>query len=203
MKYAHYPRKNRFSKIEIIDLIKSFLVIGVAFAIVHTGIKNIASINFLVLLIISLLTAGLGFILHELMHKFVAQKYGCWSEFRADNNMLMFGLLGSLIGFIFFAPGAVMIHGHITKRENGIISAAGPISNFVLAFLFLIIALLSNGIFQIIGIVGLKINSFIGLFNMIPFFIFDGKKIWAWNKINYIIIVISGLILLITSYKLF
>ena len=78
--------------------------------------------------------------LHELAHKFVAQKYGCVAEFRAFDQMLMLALgLAVLIGVIFAAPGAVMISGMVTRKENGYISVAGPLTNYILGVIFLLL----------------------------------------------------------------
>ena len=83
---------------------------------------------------------GLGFLLHQLAHKFVAQKYGCVAEFRAFDQMLYLAVgLAFFVGFIFAAPGAVMIRGYVDRRKNGIISIAGPAVNIMLAVIFLIL----------------------------------------------------------------
>ncbi|MDI6855821.1 MAG: site-2 protease family protein, partial [Candidatus Thermoplasmatota archaeon] len=81
---------------------------------------------------IALLAVATGFLLHELMHKLVAQKYGCWAEYRAFPFGLVLALLMSAAGFVFAAPGAVYIMGSITKKENGKISLAGPLINIVI-----------------------------------------------------------------------
>src|SRR3989344_7854706 len=140
--------KIKTSKIELIDITKAWVALSLAFAFVYSGItlldgtfSKIFSTSFLLIMLISFFTAGLGFLLHELAHKFVAQKYGCLAEFRAFDQMLYLAVgLAVLTGFIFAAPGAVMIAGNITRRENGIISAAGPITNYALAMVFLILA---------------------------------------------------------------
>ncbi len=87
------------SRIELIDITKAWFVLSLAFAFVFSGISllngkigNLFSLDFLVLFLISVFTAGLGFLLHELAHKFVAQKYGCVAEFRAFDNMLYLAL---------------------------------------------------------------------------------------------------------------
>ena len=60
---------------------------------------------------IALLTVGIGFILHEMAHKFTAIRYGYWAEFRKDNSMLLVAVaLASLVGFVFAAPGATVIY---------------------------------------------------------------------------------------------
>ena len=74
-----------------------------------------------------------GFLLHELAHKWMAQQYGCWAEYRGNKNGLYFALMMSVFGFLLAAPGAVMVSGNITKRQNGIIAAVGPLSNIAIA----------------------------------------------------------------------
>ena len=156
------------------------------------------SLNFILAFILSALTVGVGFLLHELAHKFVAQKYRCWAEFRAFDQMLFLAILMSFFGVIFAAPGAVMISGHVNKERNGKISAAGPLTNFVLALLFLILATLPLHLFiKNIGSYGFIINAWLGLFNMIPFGNFDGVKILRWNKVVYGVMVAFGLALLL------
>lgn len=180
------------SRIELIDISKAWLIISLAFAFVFSGISltngkifGILSTDFFTYFILSLFTAGLGFLLHELGHKFAAQHYGCVAEFRAFDQMLYLALgLAVVIGFIFAAPGAVFISGHITRKENGIVSAAGPLVNFGLAIIFfgLRIAFIdSPAILLDFFSVGWQINLWLGLFNMIPFGNFDGRKIFQWQ----------------------
>jgi len=45
------------------------------------------NISFIIALFISLFTLGIGFLLHELAHKFVAQRYGCFAEFRSFDGV--------------------------------------------------------------------------------------------------------------------
>ena len=182
-----------FSKKEIKDLIKAWLVLSIAFAIVFNKGLNF-NVQFIITILISAITVGTAFIFHELGHKFTAQHYGCFAEFRSFDNMLFLALILSFFGFIFAAPGAVMISGPIGKRRNGKISLAGPLTNIILAILFLIIHLYKP---NIITLYGFMINTWIGLFNLIPFAMFDGKKILRWSKIVYGITVGITFILLI------
>jgi Zn-dependent protease len=88
--------------------------------------------------------------------------------------------------FVFAAPGAVMIAGKVNKRKNGIISAAGPMVNLALSLVFLALIFLElPKLFKSIASYGFIINSWLALFNMLPFWQFDGYKIWKWNKIAY------------------
>lgn len=191
--------KIRTSKVELVDIAKSWLALSLAFAFVYSGINlvrgnigGIFSLSFLQLFVVSLFTAGLGFLLHELAHKFVAQKYGCAAEFRAFDHMLYLAVgLAIFIGFIFAAPGAVMINGMVTRKENGIISIAGPLTNYFLAMIFLIVSILFPA-WRFFANVGIGINLWLGLFNMIPFGNFDGKKILYWNRYVWFVMVLFG-----------
>lgn len=166
------------SRTEIIDIIKAWVAISIAFGIAMGGVSFTAS--FLFHILIAAITVGIGFLLHELSHKVVAQHYGCFAEFRAFDSMLLLAIAFSFIGFIFAAPGAVMIAGQVTRKENGIISAAGPWMNIALALVFLALKA-SIPTFTIVWSYGFAINSWLALFNMLPIWIFDGEKIMAWD----------------------
>jgi Zn-dependent protease len=170
----------RFSQIEIRDLFLAWILLSVAFAILFKGLVD----SFVLAFGISALTAGIGFVLHELMHKFVAQKYGLYAEFKAFYGMLLIAVGIAFFGFIFAAPGAVMIRGYITRERNGKISVAGPLTNLVLAIVFLIPLLLVDlsGIVGVIFTFGFRINALLAAFNMIPVMPFDGAKVMEWDK---------------------
>ena len=172
------------SRAELKDILKAWIVISVAFAILLS--KSIFSSEIYSNFIISSLTVGIGFLFHELSHKILAQKYGCSAEFRSFDSMLFLSLAMSFFGFVLAAPGAVMISGRVSKTNNGKISAAGPIVNLILAIAFLILIFMPlPKLFKGVGYYGFLINSWLALFNMIPFWIFDGYKILKWNKWVY------------------
>lgn len=191
------------SRIELIDITKAWIALSLAFTFIYTGahivggsVSRILTTDFLTMFIVSLFTAGLGFLLHELAHKFVAQHYGLAAEFRAFDQMLYLAMgLAIFIGFIFAAPGAVMISGLVTRKENGIISAAGPLTNFILGLVFLGLAFSysNSGIVFNVGKTGFIINMWLGLFNMIPFGNLDGLKIFDWSKLVWAAMVLFGL----------
>lgn len=188
----------RSSDIEIRDLIKAWIAISLAFAIVG---RNLYASSFAVIFIVSAFTVGIGFLLHELGHKVVAQRYGCFAEFRSFDKMLVLALLMSYFGFVFAAPGAVMIQGNVTTRKNGIISVAGPLVNIMLALLFLVSLL----VFPFLGIFsyyGFLINSWLALFNMIPIGNFDGAKVLRWNKAVFSSVVVLSLIFMFLANKI-
>jgi Zn-dependent protease len=155
----------RFS-IFSIDILTLLFVVGIAFTAVVTG-----------------------FLLHEIGHKLVAQRYGCWAEFRAWPMGLMLAVLSGFMGFLFAAPGAVYIRGYLTKEQNGIVSAAGHGTNIVVAsFLLPVLIFIIDPTSLIGGLVWMicYLNVFLGGFNMIPFPPLDGSKIIKWNPIIWV-----------------
>ena len=148
----------RFSRKEIKDLFFAWLMISLAFAILFSGGATfLASLNFnfIIVFAISAFTVGLSFLFHELMHKYMSQKYGLWAEFRAFYKMLWLALLFSFFGFIIAAPGAVVSKSYIpiSREKRGKIALAGPLTNIILALLFF-----SGFIFYKEGILGLFFN---------------------------------------------
>lgn len=177
-----------FSKFERIDLLKAWAAISLAFAILF-GRGTPIGVMWVVIFFISVFTVGVAFVVHELAHKFTALHYGANAYFKSDDKMLGLAIIMSFFGFIFAAPGAVRITGHIGKNQYGKIAAAGPLANIILALIMLPLSLFGIQLASY----ALWINSYLALFNMIPFLGFDGKKILDWNKAMYIgMVIVSG-----------
>lgn len=191
----------KFTSSEIRDLIIAFIVISLCFGIANTGRDMNALVNLLPFIMVGV---GLGFILHELGHKFVSMKYGYWAEFKLWPQGLLFALVTSFFGFVFAAPGAVYTYAnYMTDEINGKISIAGPIVNIVLALAFLAVAVAvypsaftsqTSVLIFIVCSMGYSINSFLAAFNLIPIGNLDGSKVLRWNIGIWIItIAIAGI----------
>ena len=176
-----------FSATEVRDLLVAWLALGVAFAIFFAGGgPNIATLIFVPqLLIVSLLTAGVAFLLHEVAHKVVAVRYGQLAEFRADYSMLVLAIMSAMIGFIFAAPGAVHHRGYLNAKEHGHIAIAGPVTNLLLAAVFLPLYIggtaLGVEVLGTLGRFGIVINLFLAAFNLVPYGPLDGKTVKRWS----------------------
>ena len=191
----------KFTSSEVRDLIIAFFFISLCFGILYSGRNTDVLISILPIIMVGV---GLGFILHELGHKFVSMHYGYWAEFKLWPQGLIFALVTSFFGFVFAAPGAVYTYAnYMTDEINGKISVAGPIVNIILAIIFLIVASgvyesafyseTSLLIFQICSL-GFSINSYLAVFNMIPIGNLDGSKVFNWNILIWVVVIgIAGI----------
>ncbi len=170
-----------FSRKELRDLAIGLLVI---ITIPFIKIWSYFSIQPLFVMGIVAILA-LAFMLHELAHKFAAQRLGMWAEFRLSATGLLFTILSfvllqaSVLPLMIVAPGAVMIAGLLNWNDYGKISIAGPATNIAQALIYLFLYLVSPNLLFLYGI---EINAFLALFNLIPFGVFDGMKIYKWDK---------------------
>ncbi|MFH1400295.1 MAG: metalloprotease [Nanoarchaeota archaeon] len=174
----------KYSQTEIKELLIGWGILSLAFGIVLHGGPSL-DFAFAKSVLLSALTAGIGFILHELAHKYFAQKFGCFAEFRMNFQMLLLALLMSFFGFMFAAPGAVMIRGNPGRIRMGQIAVAGPLMNVVIALGFGALLFLGSGFWLEVASYGFFINSMLALFNLLPFGMFDGAKVLAWSKVWY------------------
>ncbi|HVN73672.1 MAG TPA: site-2 protease family protein [Methanoregula sp.] len=209
----------RITRREEFDLFAAWIAISIAFTFIFIapgGILSGARVDpFTALLLfgISLVTVGIGFILHEMAHKFTAIRYGFWAEFRKNNVMLLIAiLLAAFVGFVFAAPGATVIYTNpaegrsISREQNGIISVAGPLVNLVLCIPFAGLYLIGGGLVHAatllatVGLIGIQVNAMIATFNMLPVSILDGRKVAQWNIGAFLVIFVVAIATLYASY---
>ena len=225
----------RFSKIELRQLAICWIVLGLCFSIGVFFNKNgdpfsTTLMNFFATLIIALIAIGAGFVIHELAHKATAQRYGCWAEFRIWMPGLLVAIGTAVLSFgtfLFFAPGAVhtLQTRDLTQKEQGYISASGPVANLVVAAVFFILFVMRYfvgtagnftlelnlfgvtfksypfNIFRDLGWRGFQLNLWLAAFNLIPFGPLDGSAVFRWSKPAWtVLIVISWGVLLLAAF---
>jgi Zn-dependent protease len=188
-------RNLTFSNTELRDLAIAWITLSVAFALLFAPVHRGGDVGTFVTMVgLSFVTVGVGFLLHEIAHKVVAIEHGQIAEFRADYQMLFLAIMGALIGFLFAAPGAVYHRGRVTQRENGLIALAGPVTNLLLALLFLPLVI-APGLLGQIGRMGIWINILLAAFNMIPFGPLDGKSVLEWHKGVFALVFVPSVLL--------
>ena len=173
-------RTLKFSKIETRHLIVGTALVTAAGVSFFVGSPLEVS---LVGLVVATVLFAMGFILHELSHKYVAQGYGLWAEFRLNMTGLLLTALSIVSPLKFIAPGAVVISGLADKDKMGRTAFAGPMVNTIItASLLILLPIFRGGLIYAALLYGAAINAFLALFNLIPFSVFDGKKVFTWNR---------------------
>jgi Zn-dependent protease len=195
---SYTPKSSRifwFSATEIKHLtLGTLLVLGVGFSyFLFAGFATTAS----TLAALSI-AFTLSFLLHEIAHKFSAQHYQLWAEFRLTMQGALITLISIFLPppFKIISPGAVMIAGSVTRKTAGKTALSGPLTNIFLSAGCIIIAIFAQGIFWIVAF----INTILAAFNLIPFGIIDGLKIYRWNKVAWALPFIAAIALAVYTY---
>jgi len=188
----------RFSDTEIKHLIVGTVLVsavGVSF--------YIGNFSTVLALVVATILFAMGFILHELSHKYVAQRYGLWAEFRVNTFGLIVTALSIVSPFKFLAPGAVVISGFADRDRMGLTAFAGPVVNIAIAIALLAsLPVLAHSVIYSAVVYGASINALLALFNLIPFSILDGRKIYSWKRNYWAMAFAVSLILTIYGYYL-
>ena len=203
------PRVSLMPRREVIALSIAWLVLGISFSTryMYSPVWQSRPMALLEVFLLTMIIIGTGFLGHELAHKFTAQRYGAWAEFKLWTVGAVMALVFAAIPpgtFVFAAPGAVYIASRssyigdvMDRKTNGVISLIGPLVNLAAAGVCgLVYALLSitrigmtiNGFNPLLWAV--FINLWLAAFNMIPFFILDGQKVLTWNRAIWALITI-------------
>ena len=190
---------------EITSLIISVIVVSLVF----TGWNNLITLNKF-----HIATAFIGvstaFLFHELAHRFVARRYGCY----AKHVLNPFGLVLTL--FTMFLPLRIIITGYVSvfcierflnsygiadsRKVNAYIALAGPLTNIIIAILFwgLIYAPIPYIYVRIFSYASF-INLWIAFFNLIPIPPLDGSKIFSYKPVLSISLLLFAIILMVAQ----
>ena len=200
-----------FNKRELIDIGIASFALSVAFAYAlfydFSGsqiLQILGKFSFIYIFIGSMIAIACGFIMHELMHKFDAQRYGYEAHFRMWIFGLLLALVTSLFGFVYAAPGATYFEPDPSemymdpngfRKRYGVISFAGPKINLIFGFVFLglfylafFLAIYLNltvaAAYPILIILAIPafVNFYLCAFNLIPIMPLDGAKVFRWDK---------------------
>jgi len=199
----HPLTKFGFSKIEVRDLLISALLVScVGLSMLGPGL--LLSPPGIVAVLVLVFTGS--FLLHEMAHKSVAQRYGLWAEFR----LTLFGALLTLISIVspflkIISPGAVMIAGASDKDSIGKTAISGPLINLVIcmgSFVLTFLVPRSNLFFEVV-LFAAAFNAFIAALNLLPFGMFDGWKVFQYSKFMWALIFVSAVALTVGIFTLY
>jgi len=167
-----------FSTREVRDLaISAGLVAGVGLSMIGLRLYKPEILASLALVFISV------FLLHEIAHKLVAQRYGLWAEFRLTLFGALITLLSTISPIKIISPGAVFIAGPMNRDTMGKTALAGPSTNLVLSVVSFALSFFGSGVLSGVATLSAAFNAWIALFNLVPVGILDGLKVFHWNKI--------------------
>jgi Zn-dependent protease len=199
-----------FTPREIFDILVSWIALAVAYTLAFRSLLYIFQVPIGMFFLISMAVSGIQFVGHEMAHKFTAMHYGLEAHFRPNYFMILLGVLISISGILFFAPGAVVIESYgLSRRTYGISSMAGPLTNILVAGAMLpLFYMIWEGILVLSDVWALFIfalytlNAIVALWNMLPFGPFDGRKILAWSPAVFTIMIVAAGLLTLVYYIL-
>ncbi|MCS7094466.1 MAG: hypothetical protein NZ988_01470 [Thaumarchaeota archaeon] len=190
----------RLSRSELINLvIGSALVSAVGFTLLRFGRIDTAHLA----LAIGAFTAS--FLVHELAHKFEATRQGYTAAFKLSTIGVLLTLISVFSPLKVIAPGAVNVHGLPTSKALARIAAVGPLTNIVIALVCYIVSLVTltispaSQLGRVSFVVG-SLNSFLALFNMLPFGPLDGMKVLNYSKKAWLALFIPAALLTLYGY---
>lgn len=182
-------RKRRIHLFTIGEVRDLLLAIGAISIVYMTYALSVFS---LLATIYALIAVLIAFFVHEMAHRFTAIGLGYKARFVASMEGLILTLVSALLPFKILAPGYVAISGRYggKLKDLGLIALAGPLSNVLVAILAMVIPfspILKHFI--------ILVNIDIAMFNLLPFAILDGNKIFRWSKTVWLVVFLSAALL--------
>ncbi|MBS7635636.1 hypothetical protein KEJ34_09225 [Candidatus Bathyarchaeota archaeon] len=151
--------------------------------------------------------AAVSILVHELPQKFMARRLGLEIIFKVWGSGIFLGWLLAPLGIFFPAYGSTYVKQidwwyNPKKDKIGVIFAIGPFSSLVLGFALWIIRLLAaSSLLAESAKIGYITSLSIAVLNLIPMqaaggFVWDGKKIFEWNRKVWVTLVIASIALI-------
>lgn len=141
------------------------------------------------LLIIYMVMGGIALIMHNLGHRMVARKLEIEGHYKIWGWGTITMLLTSwLFGMAFSQPGHYVFDDEedIENRDMAFVTLAGPAISMLFAILFLPFALIGGEAGQI-AVAGFIMNLMTAVYNLMPFSPMDGKVIYDWSRLFWML----------------
>ncbi len=187
---------------EFRDIVISTLGLGVAFTIMLFGAPDrlgfLFSPEFVPAFIATTVLVAVSFAPHEMAHRVTARAIEAYAEYEMWTPGVILAVLTSFLGVAVAAVGGVVLSYNPSDRygrwsgfnpkQHGIIAVVGPLINLSLAVIFAFAANVFDPTLQghNLLVLGARINSFLAVFNLLPFYPLDGYRVLRWDEVLWI-----------------
>jgi Zn-dependent protease len=171
-----------------------FILVGLSLAVNPLDFLLYIDADLILFLLILAIFMIPLWLFHELAHKFSAQYYGLYSEFHLYPNFALISLISAFLPFKIIAPGVVHIRGAYRSDVLARTAMAGPLVNILIGGIFLTLAAISSSYWAVLLLYVSYLSFNLALFNLLPFSVLDGAKIFHWNQSFYVLILSLTLI---------
>lgn len=168
-----------FSSQELAIVVVASLLLGIAYLVSKQ--MELLSLDNLVLYCIM---GGFVLVLHDLTHRYYANKYKAVVEYRFWGlGMVIMFVTALLFGLVFAVPARTIINDvkKLGIREQAIIYLSGPLMSAFLAIGFIILVP-AGGFLATICLLGVSMNLLTAVYSLIPVDPLDGLKVYVWKK---------------------
>ena len=199
----------KYTKEEIKNILLTIIIISILFTIHMTQKTQWTQTNFINILILTIIIFTISLLAKIYSQKLLAQKYHYHIEYKIWGYGIVFAVVTMLLNIFIITPGYFKygLYDRIaTSQEKAKIALMGPTVNIVLAVIFLIPILVTKTtltdmiLVKLALLIGYYINTYMAVFNLIPFMKLDGLKIFEHDIKMWIIPMIISIILIIISF---
>lgn len=197
---------------EIRDIGISTAALGLAFTVLFFGNGDpgfIISSDFVPALVAATALAAVSFLPHVFSHRVSSRAIKAHGEYRMWKPGILIAVLSPFVGpFVFAATGGMEMftrkgeryghwEPHLDVDQVGLVTVLGPLMSVMIAVIF---AFMSDAFTvavqgQNLLSLGVRMNAFIAISSMLPFYPLDGYKILRWETPIWIFVMVLALLL--------
>ncbi|MCJ7450494.1 MAG: hypothetical protein MUP58_02030 [Candidatus Nanohaloarchaeota archaeon QJJ-9] len=194
---------------EVRNIILTTLSLGFAFTLAFFGnssIEFLFSLEFIKYFVFSIAIVGITIIAKEIGQKSIANAQESHAKYEIWAPGIILSILGSFLGFVPAAVAGTKVYTEYTERigrwsvelkpqHMGVVALAGPLICISMAVAFLMLEPAFSS-YSNLFIEAARINTYIGLFSLVPTNSLDGSKILRWQPVVWIFTGALSIILL-------